>query len=178
MAFLGFLGAYLYYILLYGALALTTASEGFILAYTWPILVLILAFIILKEKVTFKKIISILIGFLGIVVIVTHGQLTAVSFTNQKGDILALIGALVFALCSVLGKKGRYDQVVSVFVYFLTSLVFIVPTFFLTSTLKNPTPAVWIWLLINGLLVNGISYVFWFKALENGDTHVISTALY
>src|SRR6266480_4232628 len=35
---LGFLGTYVYYVLLYGALALTSASEGFILAYTWPML--------------------------------------------------------------------------------------------------------------------------------------------
>jgi len=33
----------------------TPASEGFILAYTWPILVLILSFVILKDKVTMQK---------------------------------------------------------------------------------------------------------------------------
>ena len=26
--------------------------------------------------------------------------------------------------------------------------------------------------------MNGVSYIFWFKALENGDTSVISNALY
>jgi drug/metabolite transporter (DMT)-like permease len=175
---LGFLGTYLYYVLLYGALALTSASEGFILAYTWPMLVIILAFPLLKERLTIIKLCSILISFLGIVVIVTHGRIFTLSFTNLQGDILALGGAGVFALFSVLGKKYRYDQVVSVFIYFVTALVFIIPTLFIFSWLKMPSFHVWLWLILNGFLVNGISYIFWFKALEYGDTSVVSNALY
>ena len=41
-----------------------------------------------------------------------------------------------------------------------------------------PSPPVWGWLLYNGLLVNGISYLFWFKALEHGDTFIVSNLLY
>lgn len=175
---LGFLGTYLYYVLLYAALALTSASEGFILAYTWPMLVIIIAFPLLRERLTIKKICSILMSFFGIVVIVTHGSIFALSFTSLQGDILALGGAGVFALFSVLGKKYQYDQVVSVFIYFVTALVFITPTLFLFSSLKIPSFHVWLWLLLNGFLVNGISYIFWFKALEYGDTSVISNALY
>jgi drug/metabolite transporter (DMT)-like permease len=175
---LGFLGTYLYYVLLYGALALTSASEGFILAYSWPMLVIILAFPLLNERLTVKKLCSILISFLGIVVIVTHGSIFTLSFTSLKGDILALGGAGTFALFSVLGKKYHYDQTVSVFIYFVTALVFITPTLFLFSFLKMPSMHVWLWLLLNGFLVNGISYIFWFKALEYGDTSVISNALY
>jgi drug/metabolite transporter (DMT)-like permease len=175
---LGFLGTYLYYVLLYGALAVTSASEGFILAYTWPMLVIILAFPILKEKLTFIKLCSIFISFIGIVVIVTHGNIFTLSFTSIQGDMLALGGAAVFALFSVLGKKYHYDQVVSVFIYFVTALIFITPTLLLFSSLKMPSIHVWLWLILNGFLVNGISYIFWFKALEYGDTSVVSNALY
>jgi drug/metabolite transporter (DMT)-like permease len=174
----GFLGTYLYYVLLYAALALTSASEGFILAYTWPMLVIILAFPLLKERLTLKKLCSILISFFGIVVIVTHGSIFALSFTSLQGDILALAGAGVFALFSVLGKKYQYDQVASVFIYFVTALIFVTPTLFLFSSLKIPSFDIWLWLFLNGFLVNGISYIFWFKALEYGDTSVTSNALY
>ncbi len=151
---LGFLGTYLYYILLYGALALTSASEGFILAYTWPMLVILLAFPFLREKLTVKKLCSIFISFVGIIVIVTHGRLFTLSLTSLRGDLLALGGAGVFALFSVLGKKYHYDQVVSVFLYFVTALVFITPTLVLFSS------------------------IFWLKALEYGDTSVTSNAFY
>src|SRR5256884_9208638 len=135
---LGFLGTCVYYVLLYGALALTSASEGFLLAYTWPMLVIILAFPLLREGLTVKKLCSIFISFVGIVVIVTHGSLFTLSLTSLQGDLLALGGAGVFALFSVLGKKYHYDQVASVFLYFVTALVCITPTLFLFSFLKMP----------------------------------------
>ena len=141
-------------------------------------LVILLAFPLLRERLTIKKLCSLFISFLGIVVIVTHGRLFTLSLTSLQGDILALGGAGVFALFSVLGKKYQYDQVVSVFLYFVTALVFIIPTLFSLSSLKMPSFHVWLWLLLNGLVVNGISYIFWLKALEYGDTSVISNALY
>lgn len=178
MAFLGFLGTYLYYVLLYGALALTTAQEGFILAYTWPILVLILAFVILKEKVTLKKILAILVSFFGIIIIVTQGNIHSLTLTNFSGDFLALSGAFVFALFSILGKKYNFDKTISAFIYFLSALIFITITVFIFSTPKIPSLNIWIWLMFNGILVNGVTYIWWFKALEKVETSVILTALY
>ncbi len=184
MGLLGFLGAYLYYILLYGAFALTTAAEGFILAYTWPILVSLLAVVLLGEKLTGRRILAVAISFFGVLVIVTQGRIVSVAFTSLAGDLLALAGAFVFALFSVLGKRARYDQTVSATVYFGVALLTVTATVLLPSLagegpgVRWPSAGVWPWLLYNGVLVNGISYVFWFKALENGDTFVISNALY
>ena len=178
MGLLGFLGAYLYYILLYGAFALTTAAEGFILAYTWPILVSLLAVVLLGEKLTGRRILAVAISFFGVLVIVTQGRIVSVAFTSLAGDLLALAGAFVFALFSVLGKRARYDQTVSATVYFGVALLAVTVTVLLTDGIPAPSAGVWPWLLYNGVLVNGISYVFWFKALENGDTFVISNALY
>ncbi|WP_432666379.1 DMT family transporter [Wukongibacter baidiensis] len=178
MLLLGFLGNYLYYILLYGALEKTTASEGFILAYTWPMLVLILSFIILKEKVTIKKLLGIFISFSGIVIITTKGDILNFSLTNLSGNILALGGALVFALFSVLGKKYNFDKTISVFIYFTSALVFLIPTVSIYSEFVWPSLKILPWIIYNGIFVNGVSYIFWFKALENGETHIISNLLY
>lgn len=178
MGLLGFLGAYLYYVLLYGAFALTTAAEGFILAYTWPILVSLLAVMLLGEKLTGRRLLAVAISFFGVLVIVTQGRIISVAFTSLAGDLLAVAGAFVFALFSVLGKRARYDQTVSATVYFGVALLAVTATVLLTDGIPAPSAGVWPWLLYNGVLVNGISYVFWFKALENGDTFVISNALY
>ncbi|PAB60099.1 DMT family transporter [Anaeromicrobium sediminis] len=175
---LGFLGNYLYYVLLYGALERTTASEGFILAYTWPMLVLVLSFIILKEKVTAKKIVGVFISFIGIIIITTKGDIIDFNLTSLSGDILAITGAFVFALFSVLGKKYNFDKTISVFIYFLSALIFLIPTVAIFSKFVLPSSKVLIWIIYNGVFVNGISYIFWFKALENGETHVISNLLY
>jgi len=178
MGGLGFLGNYMYYILLYGALTKTTASEGFILAYMWPIIVLILSFVILKEAVTKPKIIGISISFLGMIIIATKGNIFSFQLTNLLGDAMAICGAFVFALYSVLGKKVRYDRTFSVFIYFLTALILLIPTVAVFSDFTLPTSETWIWIVFNGCFVNGISYIFWFKALDHGKTDVIANLLY
>ncbi len=178
MISLGFLGNYLYYVFLYGALERTTASEGFILAYTWPMLVLALSFIILKEKITTKKLIGVFISFFGIIIITTKGDITGFNLTSLSGDVLAINGAFVFALFSVLGKKFNFDKTISVFIYFFTALIFLIPTVAIFSKFVWPSSKILIWIIYNGVFVNGISYIFWFKALENGETHIISNLLY
>ncbi|MHC1684636.1 MAG: DMT family transporter [Clostridiaceae bacterium] len=178
MFLLGFLGNYAYYIFLYGALSKTTASEGFILAYTWPILVLILSFVLLKDKMNMQKLAGIFISFFGIIIITTKGNISTFNLTNLQGDILALSGAFIFALFSVLGKKFKFDKTISVFMYFLSALIFIIPTVLIFSEIVFPSFNVWLWIIYNGVFVNGISYIFWFKALEGGETHIVSNLLY
>jgi drug/metabolite transporter (DMT)-like permease len=177
MVLLGFLGAYLYYVLLYAAIDLTVGAQGFILAYTWPILVSLLAVILLGERFTLLKGLSVLISFGGVAVIVTQGDLSQMAFTSLVGDLLALAGAFVFALFSVLGKGRGGDQTVSAFVYFLAALVCVAVTAPLVGV-PWPSAQIWPWLIYNGVLVNGITYVWWFKALAHGETFVIANALY
>ena len=55
-------------------------------------LVILLAFPLLRERLTIKKLCSLFISFVGIVVIVTHGRIFTLSLTSLQGDILALGG--------------------------------------------------------------------------------------
>jgi drug/metabolite transporter (DMT)-like permease len=109
---------------------------------------------------------------------VTQGKIFLLALTNFSGDLLALSGAFVFALFSILGKKHNFDKTIGAFIYFLSALVFITITVFIFSPPKIPSPNIWLWLLYNGILVNGVTYIWWFQALEKVDTHVISTSLY
>ncbi len=178
MCWLGFLGAFLYYVLLYGAFARTSAAEGFILAYTWPILISLLAVPLLGERFTPARLLAILISFSGVIAIVTQGRMMALRVENLSGNLLALGGALVFALFSVQGKRASNDLTVAAFVYFCAALICSAAAIALSGGLPLPSATVWGWLIYNGLLVNGLSYVFWFKALEHGDTFIVSNLLY
>ncbi len=178
MCWLGFLGAFLYYVFLYGAFARTSAAEGFILAYIWPILISLLAVPLLGERFTPARLLAILISFSGVIAIVTQGRMVALRVENLSGNLLALGGALVFALFSVLGKRASYDLTVAAFVYFCAALICSAAAIAISGGLPLPSATVWGWLIYNGLLVNGLSYVFWFKALEHGDTFIVSNLLY
>ncbi len=178
LSWLGFLGAFLYYVLLYGAFANTSAAEGFVLAYTWPILVSLLAVPLLGQRLTAVRLTAIAISFGGVVLIVTRGQMVSFQVENLSGNLLALCGAFVFALFSVLGSRARYDLTVAACIYFCAALLCSGATVALTGNLPLPSLSVWGWILYNGLLVNGVSYLFWFKALEHGETSIVSNLLY
>ena len=178
LSWLGFLGAFLYYILLYGAFARTSAAEGFILAYTWPIMVTLLAVPFLGERLTTARLLAVVISFGGVVVILTRGQIVELSAASLPGNALALCGALVFAFFSVQGKRISYDLTVAAFVYFVAALGCATVAIALVGLTPLPSAPVWGWLLYNGLFVNGISYLFWFKALQHGDTFIVSNLLY
>ncbi len=177
MSFLGFLGTFLYYIFLYGAFSLAKAQEVFVINYLWPVLVVVFAVFILKEPLDLIKIFSIFISFSGIVVIATKGSISSFEFGSIRGDLLAFLGASSFALFSVLGKGSRYDESISVFVYFLFS--FLLSLVFLPfSHITKIDMGIIFWLFVNGMIVNGISYLFWFNALKLGKTHVVSNSVY
>lgn len=178
LIWLGFLGAFLYYLLIYGAFARTSAAEGFILAYTWPILTSLLAIPLLGAKLTPARLLAIAVSFSGVVVIVTRGQMVELQMEHLAGNLLALGGALVFALFSVQGKRANYDLTTAAFIYFSAALLCAATAVAVTGGLPWPSTTVWKWILFNGVLVNGVSYLFWFKALQNGDTFVVSNLLY
>ncbi len=178
LSWLGFLGAFLYYILLYGAFSRTSAAEGFILAYTWPILVSAFAAPLLGERLTAARLFAIVTSFFGVIVIVTRGRLVELTVTSLPGNLLALCGAFVFALFSVQGKRSGHDLTVAAFVYFVAALVCAAAAMAFFGFTPLPPAHIWGWILYNGLLVNGISYLFWFKALQHGDTFVVSNLLY
>ncbi len=177
MSFLGILGSFVYYIFLYGAFSMATAQEVFIINYLWPVLIVIFAFFILKERLTPIKIISILISFTGVVIIVTKGNMLSISFGSIKGDIMAFFGAVSFSLFSVLGKGAKYDETIAVFIYFLAA--FVVSLVFVPfSSIEKVNTNIIVWLVINGIFSNGISYIFWFYALKKGSIHIVSNAVY
>ena len=66
IAGIGFLGTFLYNLFLYLGINSMLASQAYILNYLWPIMTVVFACIILKEKMTFRKIIAVILSFIGV----------------------------------------------------------------------------------------------------------------
>ena len=63
-ACIGFPGAFMYYAFYYMGTDILPASQAFIINYMWPIMSVVFAWIILKEKMTLKKGVAIFISFM------------------------------------------------------------------------------------------------------------------
>ena len=86
------------------ALLWLPASEAALIAYTMPVWASILAWPILGERPNLLRVISLIMAFAGISAILA-GNGFAASMSKLPGMIMALGGAIGFAVGAVLGKK-------------------------------------------------------------------------
>ena len=171
---LGFTGTYLYYILLYFGYANAQGIEILVLQYSWPIFIVLLSRLILNEKLNSKKILSLLFGFLGVILVLTKGNITQIHLDNYYIDILVLLAGLTFAIFSVYSKKVHLEPYTMTTIYFLTATIASFISMFWFSNFVFPTTQTLIPILVNGLLVNGFSYIFWVKALKESEASFIA----
>ncbi len=87
-------------------LNLTTPISASVLMVTTPIIVLILAVIFLKEKIRFLKILGVLIGLSGTLLIILYGSGKSVTATNPTlGNFLIFVNAASYACYIIVVKK-------------------------------------------------------------------------
>lgn len=178
LAGMGFLGCFLYYIFLFGAIERTSAQEAFIVNYLWPIMVVLFGVLILKEKFSWKTACSVALSFLGVALVVSKGQALDLSEINGTAVGMAAAGAVVYGLFSVLGKKLHYEVYSSMFYYYLFGFIYIAVGLFLFSNLPELGVSQLLGLAWIGVFTNGLAFVFWFKALELGDTVRMSNCVF
>lgn len=162
-----FLGCFFYYLCLYYAYAHANGISVLVVQYSWPILMVLLAPWILKEKLTKTSILAVILGFMGVVSVISKGNLANIQWENSLVLLVVMFGATAFALFSLLSKKITFQAELSVFLFFSWASVFsffavlISDQFSLPATLYS-----WMALIINGIIINGISYFWWLRALQ------------
>ncbi len=176
--YMGFLGIFMYNLLFYGALMFSSAQSAFIANYTWPVWIVIFSILILKEKFEYKKLIGVLLGFFGVYFAVTKGNLTSFSILQDKGIILAILGAIFYGLFSILGKKHNYDRFISMMFYYISAFILTLITILLFSHFPTINGLQLLGLLWLGVFTAGIAFVSWFLALKYGDTSKMSNLIF
>jgi len=176
---LGFLGTFLYYVLLYYGYAHAQGLEVLVLQYTWPVLIVLFAWFFLSEKISLRTIIALLIGFVGVATVLTKGDFTNVHLSNMAVDFSVLIGAAAFALFSVLSKKVQYESFTVTTLFFVAATICSFISLMLFSEFAWPSSLlVWSMIFLNGALINGLSYVLWLQALKYGKASRLATLVF
>ena len=163
---LGFLGTFLYYLLLYFGYARAKGLEVLVIQYTWPIFIVIFSVFLLKEKLNWKSILSCALGFTGVLIVLTKGNLGQIYLSNIFVDLIVLCAAGVFGLFSVLSKKADFEPFTATTLFFASATVFSFFTMLIFSRFQLPTSGSLIPILGNGILINGFSYILWLKGLS------------
>jgi drug/metabolite transporter (DMT)-like permease len=169
-AVLGFLNPFLYYVILFKAYSLLPAQEAQPLNWTWPIMLVLLSIVILKQPIRWVSVLAILISFTGVLVISTRGDVLAFRFTNLPGAMLALGSSVIWALFWIYNVKDRRDEIVKLFLNFVFGTIFTLAAVLLFGEIRVPPAAGILGVIWVGLFEMGITFVTWLKALQFSRT--------
>jgi len=90
----------------YWALEYTTALNTLLLQSAGPLIVAVWSLILLRVRLTLAQAIGILLSLIGVMVILTGGDLAELSKIHfNKGDLIFLVAMVIFSLYSVLTLK-------------------------------------------------------------------------
>ena len=169
MSGLGFLGLFLYSALYYYGISALSSQEACILNYLWPLMIVVFACILLKEKLTARKLIAMGMSFAGIVVL-TVGTGGAASSGNRLWGIVACVTAAVcYGLFSVLNKKHSLNQNITMMWIWLTVSVCSLVSGMIFEKWQPIVGVQWLGLGWLGVVVNAVAYLLWAIALKNAE---------
>ncbi|EJD6367640.1 DMT family transporter [Providencia rettgeri] len=174
---LGFLDC-LFYLLLYYGYSIENGIAVLVIQYSWPLIIILLSVVLLKEKLAGRQIVGIIIGFIAVIITFTKGQITQLHVENPTALLLVFSGAFCFALMSVFSRQYSIDPYISTVWLFIFSTLTSLVLLLLFSEVQLPSKAAFWPTLINGILINGVSYILWFKAMNTGHSAKIASVVF
>ena len=148
---------------------LSSAQMGAIITSTTPAFMVLFARFILKEALTLKKWLSIVLATMGVAIIVGNGK---IDLSQQLGGLFLLIAALTWALMSVLVKKVPHHYSQIVVTAYTSGLAVVLLTPFVLPKLNDLNwgaffdPTIMGGILYLGVISTACGFLLWNKGLQ------------
>jgi drug/metabolite transporter (DMT)-like permease len=158
------------FICIYIGMKYTDAGRAIILVNCSPFVVVIGAYLFLKEKLSITKIVGLLLAFGGLY-LVFHGKPRSWTPSMLFGDLLELAAAVFWGATTIYIKKYLAERVHPIHT-FLYQLVFSVPVAFVCALFLEPkwvldvSGAVAMAVIYSSVIVAFASYLMWFKLIH------------
>ena len=155
------------WILLFEAYSYTTVAVATLCYYMQPMIVILLSPVVLREKLTGKQIICLIISVLGMVLI--SGVIGGGAPGSMKGIALGLGAAALYAGVVLLNKRITGVRVMEkTIIQLLSAAIALIPYMAVTGTLHTYelTASGIVLFLIVGLVHTGMAYALYFGAIE------------
>jgi drug/metabolite transporter (DMT)-like permease len=177
--FLGCIGLCLYHSLYFIALQSAPAVEASLIAYLWPLLIVLFGALLPNEKLKLHHVIGAVLGLVGAMLIITKGFTVGFSDGIKLGHVLALICAFVWSGYSVLSRRFFNVPTDIVVGYCLvTASVALMLHFSLEVTVWPSSTLQWASIILLGLFPLGIGFFCWDYGVKHGDIMILGASSY
>ena len=173
-ALLGFIGVTFHQWLQATGLQTARATTTAWIVATIPVFTALLGWLVLKEKMNLARVGGIAIAALGVLLIVSDGDLSALvsGETGAIGDLLILISAPNWAVYTILSRRelARHPAARMMFYVMLFGWLFTCVWIFGfgpgLSEIPQLSPKGWGAILMLGIFGSGLAYIAWYDALQ------------
>jgi len=156
----------------------TTISNSVILVATQPAFLLVMEWLILKEKISSRSVIGILVALAGMIII-SGGDFNMGS-EYLWGDILALAGAVFAAIYLLIGRRLRVkmDNLGYIFpVYSTAAVVLLIISLLYNENLTDYPTETWLIFLLLALVPTIVGHSLYNWLLKFVPAHKVATTI-
>jgi drug/metabolite transporter (DMT)-like permease len=160
----------------------SAANTGWIIG-TAPIFMALVGLFFFKEEFTLLKTTGIVIAFLGLLLLISHGNFSSIGLASNKGDFLILASAVTWSIYSAVNKKISltYPPMMTILFLFLMMAIIISPFTINRESIHSVLHLSirgWTAILFLGILCSGAAYVLWASALKEMESTKVGAFLY
>ncbi|MDX7951932.1 EamA family transporter [Lichenihabitans sp. Uapishka_5] len=174
-------GLFGYHALYFAALRQAPPAQAGLIAYLWPLLIVLLSAALPGERLAPRHIVGALLGFAGVIVLIGSKQEGATAFAADHllGYGLAAACALVWSSYSVLSRQLRAVPTDAVGGFCLmTALLAAVAHGIWEPTVWPETPSQTAAIVALGLGPVGVAFYVWDHGVKRGDIRLLGVVSY
>jgi drug/metabolite transporter (DMT)-like permease len=170
-------------LMFFKGLSLTSEIHSALIMITTPLIVLIMAWIILKDRITWLKTGGIILGAIGVIMLISSGASDNASPSSMLGDLFITINATSYAIFLIIAKPlmAKYSPFTIARWIFTYGIIFVLP-FGIQSAINiewQSIPASGIWALSFVIIfATVLAYLFNILGLNYGSPTLVSIYIY
>ena len=176
---IGIAGLFGYHFFYFTALRNAPAVEASLIAYLWPLLIVLGSALMPGERLQWHHVAGALLGLAGMFLIVTNGGKLAFDSRYMFGYAMAGVCAVIWSAYSLLSR--RFPAVpTSIVTWFCaaTSLLSLICHLLLENTVLPGGLGEWLAVLGLGLMPVGAAFYAWDYGVKHGSIQVLGAASY
>ena len=176
---LGIGGIFLYHALYFAALRNAPAAEAGLVAYLWPLLIVLMSAMLPGEGLAARHVVGAALGLAGAAtLILSRGGVSGLGGA-WLGDLLALGCAFTWSSYSVLSRRMKAAPTETVAGFCLASAALAALCHAAFETTVWPSgPMAWAAVVGLGLLPLGLAFYVWDYGVKHGDIKLLGVASY
>lgn len=176
---LGVIGLFGYHYVYFSAIRAAPAVEVSLIAYLWPLFLVVFSALLPGEKLKRHHIIGVVLGLAGAVLVISRGNIGAIIGQFGYGHLLAFACAFIWSGYSVLSRRFAKVPTDVVAGYCLvTALLSALCHVALEETVWPDTATQWLAIIGLGLMPVGLAFYTWDVGVKRGDIMVLGAASY